>query len=79
MRYVTISLDDATYRWARFGAEREHLSVTSYIEQLIEQTRSHEDDYLSAMQRALQFRPFPLNSDSPFLVRTEIYGRPENQ
>ena len=58
MRNVTITLTDELALWLRVRAAEQDRSVSSWLAQLIEGIKLQEDDYQSAMERALAIEPW---------------------
>lgn len=57
MRNVTITLTEELALWLRVRAAEQDRSVSSWLAQLIEGIKLQEDDYESAMERALAIKP----------------------
>ena len=57
MRNVTISLPDDLALWLRVRAAEHDRSVSSWLAQVIEAMKLQEDNYRSAMERALAIKP----------------------
>lgn len=59
MRNMTITLTEELALWLRERAAEQDRSVSSWLAQLIEGIKLQEDDYQSAMERALAIKPRP--------------------
>ena len=59
MRNMTITLTEELALWLRERAAEQDRSVSSWLAQLIEGIKLQEDDYQSAMERALVIKPRP--------------------
>ena len=57
MRNVTITLPEDLALWLRVRAAENDRSVSSWVAQPLEVMRLHEDEYQSAMERALGIDP----------------------
>ena len=57
MKNVTVTLPDETARWVRERAAEQNQSVSSWLAELVEQTRCGEDAYEVAMASALARKP----------------------
>jgi len=57
MRNVTITLTEELALWLRVRAAEQDRSVSSWLANLIEGMKLQEDDYRSAMERALAIKP----------------------
>ena len=57
MKNVTVTLPEETARWVRVRADEQDRSVSSWLAELIDQTRRREDAYEVAMASALAREP----------------------
>ena len=57
MRNVTISLAEDLALWLRVRAAEEDRSVSSWLAEVLERMKHHEDEYQLAMERALAIQP----------------------
>lgn len=78
MRNVTISLDEATARWARVKAAEADRSLSRFISGLLEKERCQGDEYRAAMDQFFAVLPWRLRDDpnERYPTRDELYDRP---
>ena len=57
MKNVTITLSEDLARWLRIRAAENERSVSKWVAELLEKMRRQEDEYETAMQRALSIAP----------------------
>ena len=57
MRNVTITLTEELALWLRVRAAEADQSVSSWLAQMIKKMKLREDEYQSAMERALAIQP----------------------
>ena len=57
MKNVTITLPEDLARWLRVRAAENERSVSRWVAELLEKMRRQEDEYETAMQRALAIAP----------------------
>lgn len=57
MRNVTITLTEELALWLRVRAAEADQSVSNWLAQMIEKMKLREDEYQSAMERALAIQP----------------------
>lgn len=74
LRNVTVTLEEDVAQWARIEAARQDTSVSRLLGTLLKERMSAQDDYETAMRRALGRRPF-LHSDGHYLTRDEVHDR----
>ena len=77
MKNVTITLDEATARWARRIAAERGVSVSRFVGELLRQQMQHESSYELAMKRYFAMKPqCLLGPGERYPTREEIYDRP---
>jgi len=77
MKNVTITLPEDVARWLRVKAAEDDRSVSRWIAELLERMRRREDEYESAMRRALSIEPGQIKwPDGRKPTREELYDRP---
>ncbi|MDE0206049.1 MAG: hypothetical protein OXP66_08475 [Candidatus Tectomicrobia bacterium] len=57
MKNVTITLPEDLARWLRIRAAENDRSVSKWLAELLEKMRQQEDEYETAMKRALSIPP----------------------
>ena len=57
MKNVTITLPEDLARWLRIRAAENDRSVSKWLAELLEKMRRQEDEYETAMKRALSIPP----------------------
>jgi hypothetical protein len=73
---VTISLDEATARWARVKAAEQDKSLSRFLADLLEERMRLESDYEAAHRRFKAGKPFSFREPGEELpTRDEIHDR----
>jgi hypothetical protein len=74
LRNVTITLDEATARWARVEAAKRDLSLSRFLAELLDAARVSRGSYQRAMREYLAEEPRPLK-DGPggYPKREDLY------
>ncbi len=76
MKNVTVTLPEDTALWLRVRAAEANRSVSSWLADLVDEMRRHEDDYEVAMTRALARRPRKMEwIDGRRPTRDELHDR----
>lgn len=74
-RNVTITLDEATARWARIEAARRDTSVSRLVGSLLHEHMVRERNYESAKREFLSSEPEKLKRTGGYPDRNEIHSR----
>jgi hypothetical protein len=74
MRNVTVTLDEATARWARIEAARRDLSVSALLRAMIEREMSAEERYGQAMRDFFAQEPVAFKR-SRYPAREDLHDR----
>ena len=74
LRNITMTVEEDVARWARMEAARKELSVSRMLGGILRERMAEEDQYESAMRRALSRKPF-ITSDGPYLSREQAHDR----
>jgi hypothetical protein len=74
LRNITVTLDEATARWARIEAARRDSSLSRFLGKILEERMLAQDRYEGAMRRALTRKPFP-KSEGRYLSREAAHDR----
>jgi hypothetical protein len=74
LRNVTVTLEEDVAQWARIEAARQDTSVSRLLGALLKELMSTQDEYETAMRRALGRKPF-LRSNGRYLTREEAHER----
>lgn len=74
LRNVTVTLEEDVARWARIEAARQDTSVSRLLGDLLKERMSAQDEYATAMRKALARKPF-LHSNGRYLTREEVHDR----
>lgn len=76
MKNVTVTLPEETARWVRVRAAEQDRSVSSWLAELVDQTRRREDAYEVAMASALAREPCKVKwVDGRKPTREELHDR----
>ena len=76
MRNVTITLDEATVRWARRVAARENKSLSGLVGDLLHQKMIQDRRYEAAMRQYFALAPRPLGAPGQrYAPRDELHDR----
>lgn len=74
-RNVTITLDEATAKWARLEAARRDTSVSRFVGELLRERMREERSYGAAMRQFLSRPPQPLKLNGRYPPRDELHER----
>jgi len=74
-RNVTITLDEATARWARIEAARRDTSVSDFVESMLRERMREDLEYDRAMTGWLALRPAELKRSGSYPGRDEVHER----
>lgn len=74
-RNVTITLDDATARWARVEAARRDTSLSDFLASLLRERMSRDTEYARAMEAYLATQPVRLSDGGPYPSRETLHER----
>ena len=69
-----MTLEEEAARWARIEAAKEDISVSRLLGRILEERMAQQDEYGTAMKRALGRKPF-LKSDGTYPSREEAHER----
>ena len=76
MKNITITLDEATARWARRLAARQNTSVSRLVGEVLGEKMRDECRYELAMRESLSLRPRPLGAPGQrYATRDELHDR----
>jgi hypothetical protein len=74
LRNVTVTLEEEVARWARVYAARRDSSLSRVLADMLRERMGAEDNYETAMRRALARKPF-LKTDARYPSRQELHDR----
>jgi hypothetical protein len=74
-RNVTITLDDATARWARIEAARRDTSLSEFLASVLRQEMQEEETYQHAMEDYLSREPVVLKRKGRYPERSTVHER----
>ncbi|HEY5367100.1 MAG TPA: CopG family transcriptional regulator [Casimicrobiaceae bacterium] len=76
MKNLTITLEEATLRWARVSAAEQGISVSRLVGEMLADKMERNRAYEKAMRQFLSLRPVkPRNPGAPLLTREEAHDR----
>ena len=75
-RNVTITLDEATARWARVEAARRDTSLSEFLASVLREEMQEEDRYQHAMEEYLAREPVALKRRGRYPTRSAVHERP---
>jgi hypothetical protein len=74
-RNVTVTLDEATARWARVQAARQDTSLSEYLASLLRSEMEQHSEYEDAMTSWLARGPAHLKQGPGYPAREELHER----
>lgn len=74
-RNVTITLDEATARWARVEAARQDTSLSDFLASLLRERMTQEQEYARAMEAYLAVTPKKLKRSGSYPKRGSVHDR----
>jgi len=74
-RNVTITLDEATARWARVEAAKQDTSLSDFLASLLRERMTQEQEYARAMQAYLAVTPKKLKRSGSYPKRGSVHDR----
>ncbi len=74
-RNVTITLDEATARWARVEAARRDTSLSEFIASVLREEMREEEKYVRAMEDYLMRAAVPLKRRGRYPRRQSLHER----
>ena len=73
LRNITVTLEEDVAKWARLEAARRETSVSRLLGELLKERMVQNDEYQTAMRRALRRKAFLRGG--PYLSREEVHDR----
>ncbi|MGQ0814089.1 MAG: hypothetical protein ACT4O1_06440 [Gemmatimonadota bacterium] len=74
-RNVTITLDEATARWARIEAARQDTSVSEFVGSMLRERMTQDDEYARAMAEYFALPPAKLKRSGTYPKRDSVHER----
>lgn len=74
-RNVTVTLDEATARWARVEAARQDTSLSDFLGSLLRERMTQEQEYALALEAYFSVKPKKLKRSGSYPKRARVHDR----